>query len=157
SALGDDLSFQWYKGNEPGTEIPGATSEILTISPATVEDDGSYYVVVSGAGPCNAVTSNIVTLNVDENIEIQEPLVDQDVCIGTEVTFTILATATGGEPTFQWLKDGVEMEGKTGPTLILPSANLEDSGEYSVLIEGPGEYRCSTITSGTASLTVSSP
>lgn len=157
SATGDNLSYQWYKGNKPGTEIPGATSNIYKISPASKEDDGPYYVVVSGAGACSPAESEVVTLNVDENIIISTQPVDQEVCLGDDVTFDIAATATGGDPTFQWQKDGVDLPGKTGATLDLLDVSLEDAGEYTVFIEGPEGYTCSTITSGAAILTVNEP
>ncbi|HSP11756.1 MAG TPA: hypothetical protein VLO29_04445, partial [Salegentibacter sp.] len=155
SAIGDNLSYQWY--NEDGTEVTGANSEIFDISPATSTNGGTYYVIVSGAGPCSEVTSDLVTLTVDENIVINTPPEDEVVCLGDTVEFTISATATGGEVSYQWLKDGVEISGATEDFLTLSNISLEDAAQYSVFIEGPAGYSCSTITSGAAVLSVYEP
>ncbi|WP_081209527.1 PKD domain-containing protein [Salegentibacter sediminis] len=155
SATGDGLSYQWYF--EDGTEVPGATSEILEFSSANSTNSGTYYVEVSGAGPCASVASNLVTLTVDENITIETPPQDEVVCLGDDVEFVIAASATGGEVQYQWLKDGVEISGATNATLNLTSVELSDAAEYSVFIEGPAGYSCSTITSGVAVLSVNEP
>jgi hypothetical protein len=53
--IGDIVSYQWYKGNPPtGTavansaNISGAQSPNLHFNQASLADDGSYYVVISG-------------------------------------------------------------------------------------------------------------
>ena len=58
-AVGTDLTYQWYKGVAPGgvpvsntANISGADSETLHFDLVSLADEGSYYVVVSGADPC---------------------------------------------------------------------------------------------------------
>jgi hypothetical protein len=43
--------------------ISGATSSTLTITNIAASDAANYSVVVSGAAPCSAVTSNISALS----------------------------------------------------------------------------------------------
>ena len=40
----------------------------------------------------------------------------------------------GAEVSFQWLKDGVVVEGAESNTLVIANATLEDAGDYSVVI-----------------------
>ncbi|MBZ9632032.1 T9SS type A sorting domain-containing protein [Salegentibacter sp. LM13S] len=155
SATGDDLTYQWYKSDD--SEVAGATSAILEISPATSADDGGYYAIISGAASCSTVQSDEVFLTVDENITVETEPQDQDVCVGDEVTFNVAATATGGDVIYQWLKNGDEIAGENNSTLILPSVNTDNAGEYAVYIEGPDGYSCSTITTGAGVLTISPP
>jgi uncharacterized delta-60 repeat protein len=58
------FTFQW---RHEGTNIPGATNDVLQISTVALSDAGSYSVVV--ANPAGAVTSSIVTLNVSLALE----------------------------------------------------------------------------------------
>ncbi|MGB0775196.1 MAG: Calx-beta domain-containing protein, partial [Akkermansiaceae bacterium] len=53
------LSYQWYFN---GNAISGATSDSLTINPATAAEEGNYHVVVST--PDESVTSDSVSLTI---------------------------------------------------------------------------------------------
>jgi hypothetical protein len=55
------LTYQWRKG---GSNLPGQTSATLTINNAQDSDEGTYDVVVTGAGNVS-VTSNPATLTVE--------------------------------------------------------------------------------------------
>lgn len=59
-----------------------------------------------------------------------QPL-SQTVTAGAPVTFTV---AVDGQPTptLQWLKDGINLPGTTGTTLVLNAAQLTDAGDYTV-------------------------
>ncbi len=48
----------------------------------------------------------------------------------------LLCNATGSEITYQWRKDGVNIEGETKTTLVIPSAQFDDSGIYTCLLVG---------------------
>jgi hypothetical protein len=58
-----------------------------------------------------------------------KPLVDGDVTL-TAVLFNMLDE----DPTYQWAKDGEDLEGETGGTLELLSVTLDDTGEYTCLV-----------------------
>ncbi len=150
-AFGDDLSYQWFKGTAPGTEIAGATSATLKFNQATLNDAGIYYVVVGDGTTCSAVTSNEVTLNVNEDIKIETQPVSQVVCIDSEVTFSI--AATGAIETYQWRKNGVDISGENSETFIIGSAQLSDSDTYDVVISGSGGV-CDDAISAPFTLTV---
>jgi hypothetical protein len=63
TAVGGDLSYQWYDG---GTLIQGATNDTLTLTDLALGQAGNYSVVVSNA--LGVVTSTVVALTVDTAI-----------------------------------------------------------------------------------------
>jgi uncharacterized protein YjdB len=160
-AIGDIVSYQWYKGNPPtGTavansaNISGAQSANLHFNQASLADDGSYYVVISGMAPCAPVTSQVRTLNVDQAINITTQPLSQSLCIGSNVTFTVVADANGESLTYQWRKNGVPISGQTTSTLTISNITSGDAGNYDVVITGPAGFSCSSVQSAVAVLTV---
>ena len=75
--------------------------------------------------------------------------VDQTAAPGDWAGFSVLV-ANPSNVTFQWHKDGGDIAGATGDSLLIPEAGTTDSGLYSVtVINGSG-----TVVSATAALTV---
>ena len=65
SAIGADLTYQWYFNGEPlsdGGTISGSQTPTLMLSNLQANEAGSYYVVVSGS--CSTATSLTATLTV---------------------------------------------------------------------------------------------
>jgi hypothetical protein len=160
-AIGDGLTYQWYKGTPPtgvpvsnSANISGAQSPTLHFNQASLPDDGSYYVVISGTAPCPPVTSAVRTLNVDQAIIISTQPLSQTLCTGSSVTFTVVADANGDPLSYQWRKNGVAIPGATGATLTIPGITAADAGSYDVVITGPAGYSCSSAQSAIATLTV---
>ena len=58
---------------------------------------------------------------------------DQSINAGETITLRV-DVADLGDVGYQWLKDGIEIAGATGPTLELPSVDRTDAGTYSVRI-----------------------
>ena len=73
----------------------------------------------------------------------------QSVNGGQTVTFTVSATGIS-DPTYQWQKNGTNLNGRTGVTLTINSANINDAGNYSVIVSNAA----GNVTSTTAALTV---
>jgi hypothetical protein len=160
-ATGDGLTYQWYKGAAPSgvavsnsSNSTGAQSPTLHFNQAGAPDDGIYYVIVSGASPCDAVTSASRTLNVDQAISITTQPVSQTQCIGANATFTIAADANGETLTYQWRKNGVAINGQTSSALTLTNIATTDAGSYDVVVNGPSGYTCTSTISSAATLTV---
>ncbi|MBU0616355.1 MAG: immunoglobulin domain-containing protein, partial [Planctomycetes bacterium] len=137
-------SYQWRKD---GVDIPGATSDIYTIDSVSIEDGGDYDVVV--ANVCGEVTSDPATLTVDTAPAITQQPVNQEVCPGDPVTFSVVATGTP-LPSYQWRKDGADISGATSETYIIDSVGTEDGGDYDVVITND----CDEVISEPAALTV---
>ncbi len=170
-ASGDNLSYQWYKNvNGTFTKINGETGPALNFTNATAVNAGEYQVVVGSTNSaCAAVTSNTVTLNVDEDIVIVKPAEDITICEDDYQTlsFAYEAHANGAPLTFQWIKDGAPISEttdkyvmtQTGPsnsaegtytgTLTIQNIDTSDDGVYAVEIDGPEYFTCSEATSKT--------
>lgn len=74
----------------------------------------------------------------------------QTAAVGATVTFTAQAS---GSPTYQWRKDGVNIDNATSATLTLTNVQTSASGTYTVVATNSG----GTATSAAATLTVSPP
>ena len=160
-ATGDDLKYQWYKGTLGSGatitntgNINGAKTNTLNFVQATLADNGPYYVIVSGASQCQDVTSNQVTLNIDQSISITTQPASQTVCEGTDAVFSVDADANGDPLSYQWRKNGSDINNAISLSYTVPTATISDNGDYDVVITGPNGYTCKVATSGKATLTV---
>ncbi|APG60219.1 hypothetical protein LPB144_07265 [Christiangramia salexigens] len=120
-ASGDNLTYQWFKvvgqpdinsSEADDIAMTGANSNILSLPIATLNDAGEYYVRIAGTDACTPsqstqVNSDVVTLNVDEQIVILEPATDIQVCEtgDSSVVFKFIAHATGAPLNFTWIYD----------------------------------------------------
>jgi uncharacterized protein YjdB len=161
-AIGDELTYQWYKGAVPGVavsnsvNISGAQSSNLHFNQASLSDDGIYYIIVSGASACSAVTSAQRTLNVDQAIIVSTQPISQSICSGANITLTVGADASGDMLSFQWRKNGSNIGTPitSAATSSLVLNNNTATATYDVLISGPSGYTCSSVQSATATVTV---
>jgi gliding motility-associated-like protein/uncharacterized repeat protein (TIGR01451 family) len=145
AATGNGLTFQWRKGI---INIVGATNDTLTIDPVALTDAAlNYNVVVMGI--CSNDTSVNASLTVNTATVITTQPLDQTVCVGDSMSFTVAATGNG--LAFQWRKGIVNIIGATNDTLTIDPVTLTDvASDYNVVITGT----CSNITSTNASLSV---
>ena len=140
----EPLEYQWLKD---GIEISGATEDRYTIDLADIADMGSYSVLV--ANDCSQIESEAASLDIIVMPEILAQPTSQKVCQGTTVTFAVQAKSS--EPLrYQWLKDGIKIEGATSESYTIPAVNLSDTGSYSVQLSN----NCSQIESEAASLDI---
>ncbi|PTX44228.1 Ig-like domain-containing protein [Christiangramia gaetbulicola] len=148
SATGTGLTYQWQKD---GIDITNATNATFSIPNATPGNNGKYKVIVSGANPCQAVTSNEVDLVVNEIVAITtQPVPSQTLCSGSTAEFSVEATGTG--LAYQWQLDGEDIENATGASLSISEIAANDAGTYTVIISGTDP--CETLTSEESVLTV---
>jgi hypothetical protein len=144
SAKGSDLKFQWRKN---GNNISNATDSVFTIDKVSVNDLGTYDVVVSGACPPEQYSETVI-ITINKAPEITLHPTDATVAEGADIDFTV--AAKGEKLKFQWLKDNTELSGKTTADLHLKNVQKSDAGNYSCKITND----CGTITSKEATLTV---
>ncbi|MFQ5806295.1 MAG: immunoglobulin domain-containing protein [Phycisphaerae bacterium] len=83
-AAGTGLSYQWRKDGE---DILDATSDSYSISPATIDDSGSYNVVVTNN--CGSITSDPAPLTVVAGPVIEEQPADQWLKEGDPLTLSV--------------------------------------------------------------------
>ncbi|MBN1129947.1 MAG: immunoglobulin domain-containing protein [Chitinispirillaceae bacterium] len=137
-------TYQWKKG---GTNITGATSASLSITSTVSGDAGSYTVVVTNS--VNTVTSNAAVLTVNYAPSITTQPESKTVDSGAAVTFTVVASGVPA-PTYQWKKDGTNIEGATSASYTITSTVPADAGSYTVAVTNS----VTTVTSNPAVLTV---
>ncbi len=128
------LSYHWSNG--------------VNTQSITVTQGGTYIVTVTNTNQCSASSSpTVVTVNAATTITSQP--VSQVTCVNGQVTFSV--TAGGAALTYQWQKNGANINGQTGTSFNIAQAALSDTGSYRVIIHGT----CGTDTSNTANLSVS--
>ncbi len=125
---GDSLTYQWLRDELP---ITGATSATYTFT-AVAADDGAVfraYVVNPGGYAVSAPAT--VTVNDVPAFAIQP--FSQTVGSGDPVAFTVLAT--GGNLSYQWLRNGVNIAGATSRSYSIAAVTAADNGaSFSVKI-----------------------
>ncbi|MFZ4398922.1 MAG: ice-binding family protein [Bacteroidales bacterium] len=153
-STGTGLTYQWRKGNVNiinGGNISGAASDTLKINPVNISDTASNYnVIVFGLCAINDTSIN-ASLSVNAaTVIITEP-VSRIVCIGSPVSFSVVATGTG--LTYQWRKGNINLinignvSGVTSDTLKINPVTISDTGSnYNVVVSGS----CSIINSSIA-------
>jgi uncharacterized repeat protein (TIGR01451 family) len=123
---GYPLYYQWQFNT---TNIAGATNASYTISEATTNMAGTYSVLVSNS------TGTILSGNAFVSV-ITTPFITQNPSSvltypGSNATF--FAFGDGAPPvSYQWLFNGVEINGATNSILVLTNLQLSQGGAYSL-------------------------
>jgi hypothetical protein len=130
TALGANLTYQWYRN---GTSIPEATSASLTRI-AGVNTQGSYTVRVSNS--LGNATTEPATLSLRPAAEWVWANTGPGAPVqsGDSVTFAVANVTGPGTVSYQWLKNGRALAGKTTSTLTLAPVSVGDSGSYTLAI-----------------------
>jgi alpha-tubulin suppressor-like RCC1 family protein len=121
------LTYQWQCN---GTNIPNATKSTLQIASVGSSDTGLYSVVVSNR--YGSVTSSGATLGVVPFIITQYPS-NQYTFRGGSVSLAVAVTSQL-PMSYQWQFDGTNLPGATGPVLAFTNAQLNQAGQYCVVV-----------------------
>ena len=127
------LAYQWQKksGDTTYNNIPGATTTALSFANVQVADSGTYRVRVNS--PYGTATSGEALLTVGNAPVLNLQPVDTNATIGGTVTFAV--DANGTTPlTYQWQKDGVDINGSTADILTLSNLSGDNNGTYRVIV-----------------------
>jgi len=149
SAGCDFTSYQWMKNDFPlmdSERISGSKTSTLTINTTTLDDSGTYYLVLSNQS--SSVTSapiNLVVLSVPVIIKSPE---DKTAAAGSDVIFEVVAK--GGDLRYQWFFNNNPFAGATSPELVLRNVSTESAGDYYVVVTNI----LGAATSGVAKLTI---
>jgi len=144
SASGPDLQYQWFRDGE---EISGANGREYVIAVATEEDDGAMF-SVRVSNQAGNVTSAAAMLTVVANVTIETQPIDVAVLEGRTARFEITATGSGLQ--YQWLRDGEEIPGATGPVYAFTAGSADHGALFSVRASNAFD----TVTSAEALLSV---
>ena len=142
------LTYQWQKN---GTIIPGATGATYTTPATTLADNGATFSVnVSNAQGSVTSTAATLTLTLPTAPGIVTQPSDKTITLGQTATFSVVANGT--EPlTYQWQKNGTNIEGAISASYTTPATTLLDNGStFRVNVTNSAGY----VTSTNAKLTV---
>ncbi len=121
------LTYRWQFN---GANIYGGTNFTYSIPSAQSANAGNYRLIITN--PYGTV-STTAALTVNGPPAIIVPPANRAVSSGVSAVFSV--TAGGQAPlSFQWLKDGEPLPGKTDPSLTVTNAGLADVGRYSVAV-----------------------
>lgn len=138
------LVYQWQFN---GANLAGGTNATLVLPNVQGQDTGTYTVIVFNL--FGSVTSSNATLVVNTPPIILTQPQSVTAIEGTNVSFSV--AATGDAPlTYQWLQEGVPIDGGTNPVLNLGAILPSQAGHYSVVITN----RSGTTNSVTAMLDI---
>jgi subtilisin-like proprotein convertase family protein len=127
------FGYQWLHN---GTVfIPfGQGSDTLTISGVGPADVGDYVVVVTNAtGAAGAAVSRPARLNLEGPLTIVAITPPVTASPGDNVTLRVVATGTG-PILYQWTLNGARIPGATNSILDLGKVELENGGDYEVVV-----------------------
>lgn len=120
------LQYQWQRNGSP---VAGATEASYTTPTLTLADNGSLWrVTVSNAA--GTATSEAVALSVSQPAvapTITAQPADATVLSGRSVRFTVAATGTV-PLAYQWLRNGVAIEGANAASFDTPALPYTDNG-----------------------------
>ncbi len=120
------ISFQWTFN---GTNIPNATSDILSVTNITPANLGAYAVIVTN--DYGSVTSSNANLYMYPYLET--PFSGAITYWGQSNILSVGAWGSGNLG-YQWYLNGNAIDGATGSTLALPAIQFTNAGLYSVVV-----------------------
>ena len=122
------LGYQWQYG---GTNIPGATNALLTLTNVQSDAAGAYALRVSNSMGTTVSVSAVLAVVSPPIITVQPE--GQTVVAGAPVVFTV--EAEGSAPLgYQWHFNSVEIPGATDSSYSLLSVQLTNAGTYAVVV-----------------------
>ncbi|MBK9247628.1 MAG: immunoglobulin domain-containing protein [Ignavibacteria bacterium] len=128
NATGTNITFQWKKN---GTVIAGATNAKLILNSVTAADTGAYTVTVTGK--CNPPqTTSPANVRFTPSPTISKIPRDTTVCLGETAQFSVEALGNG--LTYQWRKNGKNIDGAMGNNLVVASVTAADATGYDVVV-----------------------
>jgi hypothetical protein len=161
-------TYQWQESTNGGSSYSNlanggiysnVTTATLTLTAATLGENGNRYrVIVSGT--CSpSVTSDAGILTVEEEANVTVNPLDVTACESTTVSFSV--TASGAGLTYQWRENGGNLadagiySGTATATLTLTgiSSGL-DANTYDVVVTNTAVVCAASATSAAATLTV---
>jgi len=122
------IYYQWKLN---GTNIVGATNNLLVLTSVRVANSGKYTLIAyNNVGSAESTPVSLTVIKLPEII--QQP-VDISVKPGTNVTFNVVALSTT-LLRYQWKFNGIEIPGANSDSYTIYNVQLKDVGVYSVMV-----------------------
>lgn len=118
------LGYQWYKDGYP---LQGATGSTCTL-PMAIAGDDNATLSVAVINPRGQVMSAPAKLRVNYLRVSQQPA-GSVVAEGQSLTLSTVI-ALSGTPSYQWYRDGLAIDGATGPNCPLGAVSPSQAGYY---------------------------
>ncbi len=146
----DTLQMQWYKDGIP---LTGETNNVLTFSNPNDADIGTYTCNVSEDGLGTTTSSPIAVSVVDStnvmSLNILAQSGNKTVTEDSTTEFYVVPNITEGV-SYQWQKDGVNINGATSSKYNISTVKQSDEATYTCILKKDSE----AITSNPITLTV---
>ena len=127
------LSYQWLFN---GANINDATNATLALTNVQLSQAGSYAAMVSNdVGATNSVDA-ILTVTVPPPPTITSQPASRTNIEGTLATFSVTANGAG-LLSYQWQFNGTDINDATNATLMLANVQLNQTGNYAVMVTSP--------------------
>ena len=142
------LSYQWFFNQT--NLLANQTNSSLVLANVQLTNAGNYTVLVSNL--ISSVLSSNATLTVQTPAAITTQPTNQTVYIGGTANFGVTASGTLSL-SYQWNFNQTNIVNATNATLVLTSVQLNQAGNYTVLVSNP----VNSILSSNAVLTIIPP
>ncbi|HEY3864412.1 MAG TPA: hypothetical protein VGO59_21270 [Verrucomicrobiae bacterium] len=122
------ISYQWTCD---GTNVPGGTNSILTVTNVQPGQSGGAYAVIASNAYGVATNGPMMLYTTPLEVYVQSNAINA--VVDQTVDFT--ANTVGQGPfAYQWQFNGANIAGATGSTLTLSGAQLTNAGSYSIIV-----------------------
>lgn len=125
---GDFTSFRARLASGANGELYAA----FTLTDGAVEFGGTTPFVSSGR------KTDAYVAAISELPQIETPPASQIIALGQALNLNVVAAGLSGAVSYQWLKDGRLIAGKTTSTLAIDVTKVTDAGSYSCRVTGNG-------------------
>ncbi|ROL60784.1 choice-of-anchor D domain-containing protein [Bacteroidetes/Chlorobi group bacterium MS-B_bin-24] len=131
------------------SNVPGQNGSWSWNIPSDFQTGTNFKIKVSDASASNVYDVSDGTFAISSQPNITSHPQSAEVCEGQSITFSV--TATGGSLSYQWRKNGVNINGANQNSYTINSVDSSHQGNYDVVISN----QCgSPVTSNVATLTV---
>ncbi len=137
-------NYTWRKN---GLTVSNSNNDTLYFNNTQFADSGLYRVVVNSVCGIDSTANVFLTVNRSTTI-ITHPVALTTLCSGTSLSLSV--SAGGTNLTYQWKKNGIDLNNQTGSVLSLNNPSVNDSGNYTCVVTGS----CGTLTSNLARVNV---
>jgi alpha-tubulin suppressor-like RCC1 family protein len=133
------LTYQWSCN---GTNVPGATNSILTVTNVQPGLSGAIY-TLTASNALGTTTSDGMTLNVLP-AEVFFKATNSAVVVGATLTFSSQVIGQGPF-SYRWLFNGTNWLSSTNATLSLTNVQISDAGMYSLIVSNSYGFATNSI------------
>jgi hypothetical protein len=139
------FTYRWYLN---GLLIPGATANPYVVESTTSANAGTYAAdVTNAAGTVRIVAGTVEIAAAGAPAFTLQPY---NKVVAPGGTFALAANANGAGLAYQWLRNGLDIPGETGPIILRQNVKATDSGAYAVRVTNAS----GSITSAPATVTL---